>query len=390
MSLTVGPISFEEHLEFLRERPASFLQTPSWANGMPGWTGERVGWFSGDGDLVGVALVMMRALPVVRRSFAWVPEGPVLDWSELTLGEWLDPLVEHLRGRGAFAVRLSPPQAVRRWHAETVKAAVGPGRRLGDVPPDEVDGAAERLVKDLVAAGWTRGRGGPSWSRFTFFIPLAGRSIEDLRAGFSKTWRRGIGRATRAGVEVSRGGYDDLAEFYRVYLATAARDGFDPQPIEHFQGMFRALSAEGPDRIRLYLSRHDGEVLAGMLIAVVGGLAGAIYGASSDSGRELSPTQAIDWQVMHELLAEGVGTYDLRGVSDSLDPEDPMFGMLRFKLGAGGVTVEQVGDWDLALSPLWHRLFTGYTLGREVAVPRLRGWGRAAGERVRHRRRSAA
>ena len=78
---TVRSISPEEHIAFLREQPwASFLQTPGWARVKSEWRGESLGWYDAD-RLVGAGLVLYRRLPRLPRSLAYLPEGPVLDWT---------------------------------------------------------------------------------------------------------------------------------------------------------------------------------------------------------------------------------------------------------------------------------------------------------------------
>jgi vancomycin resistance protein VanK len=134
--------------------------------------------------------------------------------------------------------------------------------------------------------------------------------------------------------------------------------------------MWSALSAEAPGRVRLYLGRHEGEVLAGMLLVTSGGLTGYAYGGSASRRREVCPSHAVHWQILRDLLAEGRDVYDMRGVADSLDPDEPAFGILRFKLGTGGDIVENLGDWELPTRPLQHRCVG--------AVLRLRGQRRSA------------
>jgi hypothetical protein len=289
---------------------------------------------------------------------AYLLEGPVVDWAQRPLQAWLAPLVEHLRRRKAVVVRVGPAVALRRWHAASVKDEMGTGRRLEDLTPDVTDPVGARIVEELTAGGWVRAKGGPYASaRHTFHVPLTGRTPEQLLAAMNQQWRRGIRKAEKAGVVVSRGGFDDLADFYRVYVQTAERDHFTPQPLTYFQHAWSGLSAEDPGRIRLYLGRHEGEVLAGMLVVTVGGLAGYAYGGSASHKREVYPSNAVHWQIMRDLLAEGVDTYDMRGVSDTLDPERPKFGVLRFKMGTGGDAVEHIGDWHFPVQPPLHRAF---------------------------------
>ncbi|MGG8408600.1 peptidoglycan bridge formation glycyltransferase FemA/FemB family protein, partial [Streptomyces sp. 12297] len=137
--LKVRSLTLPEYRAFLAEhRQASFLQYPSWAEVKDQWRSERVGWHLPTGETAGAALVLYRQFPGTRKYFAYLPEGPVADWSDPAIDRWLDPLLRHLRAAGAFAVRIGPTPAYRRWDAATVKAATGPGRQLSDVLATEV------------------------------------------------------------------------------------------------------------------------------------------------------------------------------------------------------------------------------------------------------------
>ncbi|MFC6344171.1 peptidoglycan bridge formation glycyltransferase FemA/FemB family protein, partial [Nocardioides hankookensis] len=137
--LDVRGITADEHLAFVRrQRSASFLQTPAWGRVKAEWRHESVGWFRGD-ELVGAALVLYRQLPRVKRYLAYLPEGPSIDWESEDLAAWLRPLATHLKGAGAFGVRMGPPVVTRRWDAATVKAGIADDavQRLGDLAPTE-------------------------------------------------------------------------------------------------------------------------------------------------------------------------------------------------------------------------------------------------------------
>ena len=67
-------------------------------------------------------------VPVLRnRSLAYIAEGPVFDRSQVHLESVLDPLVQYLKSRGAFLVRVGLPGVVRRWDGS---CGTGSGRRL--------------------------------------------------------------------------------------------------------------------------------------------------------------------------------------------------------------------------------------------------------------------
>lgn len=368
MALRVRPLSREEHLAFIKSRPsASFLQCPSWAEVKAEWGSESLGWVDDAGTVVGAALVLYRQLPKIKRFLAYLPEGPVIDWSSPDLGGWLDPLLAHLKGKGAFSVKMGPQVVVNRWDADTVKKAIAEGgsARLHDLPPDWTDPRAVAVAAQLRELGWQQEQGGGAGfgdvqPRYVFQVPLRNRTLDDLLSGFNQLWRRNIKKAQKAGVQVSLGGYDDLPAFHAVYKVTAERDRFTPRPLIYFQRMWNALSAEDPQRIRLYLATHEAEVLAATTMVTVGEHAWYSYGASSNHKREVRPSNAIQWQMMCDAYAAGASVYDLRGISDTLDEKDHLFGLIQFKLGTGGQAVEYLGEWDFPLNKMLHKALEVY------------------------------
>ena len=369
--ITVREISPDEHLAFLRARPsASFLQTPAWGRVKSEWRRESVGWFRG-GDLVGAGLVLYRQLPRVKRYLAYLPEGPLLDWADDDLARWLTPMAAHLKRRGAFGVRMGPPVPTRRWSAAAVKEGIASPdvRRLGDLPPTERTHTGARVTSQLVELGWrpqaVEGGFAAGQPQYVFQIPLAGRSEADVLAGMNQLWRRNIKKAAKEGVEVTSCDGPQvsdavLGDFHDLYVHTAQRDHFTPRPRSYFRTMVDALGAEEPDRIRLYAARHDTTLVAATIAIRVGTHAWYSYGASSTEKREVRGSNAIQWQMIRDAMAAGAEVYDLRGITDTLDADDPHLGLIQFKVGTGGEAVEYVGEWDLPLNKPLYRAFDLY------------------------------
>lgn len=365
MSIRVRAISASEHLSYIAARGhASFLQTPAWGAVKREWRAESLGWYDGDA-LVGVGLVLYRSLPKVGRSLAYLPEGPVLDWSSPGATGLLEPLVAYVRSQGAFAVRIGPTIVWRRWGAETIKKAIADDHvtRLSEVEPDSIDPAATRLRGQLRHLGWLPQHSVEGFAagqpEFNFQLPLAGRTEEQLLAGMNQLWRRNIKKAEKVGVEVVRGGREDLAAFHELYLETAARDGFTGRPLSYFQTMWDALLAEDPDRIRLYLARHEGDLVAATTWVRVGTHAWYSYGASSNAKRDVRGSNAIQWRMIRDALEAGATVYDLRGITEGLAADDPEIGLIQFKVGTGGEAVQYLGEWDL---PINRALYTAFTM----------------------------
>ncbi len=378
--VTVRAIGAEEHLDFLdrrwREdgRSASFLQTPAWGAVKADWRPESVGFFR-DGELVGAGLVLYRQVPRLKRYLAYLPEGPAIDWDSDDLASWLEPLAAHLRSRGAFGIRMGPPVVTRRWSAEQVKDGIARAdvRRLQELPALERSVAGARVVSQLQELGWrpqaVEGGFAAGQPQYNFWIPLVtsdeggdrvSRSEADVLAGMNQLWRRNIRKADKAGVACTVGGREDLKAFHDLYVHTAERDHFTPRPLTYFETMYDALSAEDPERITLHLAHHEGDLVAATIAIRVGGHAWYSYGASSTAKRDVRGSNAIQWAMIRQALAAGAEVYDLRGITDTLDADDPHVGLIQFKVGTGGEAVEYAGEWDLPLQGLLYRAFDLY------------------------------
>ncbi|MEK0100394.1 peptidoglycan bridge formation glycyltransferase FemA/FemB family protein [Streptomyces sp. A475] len=369
MSYRLKAITRDEHLAFVAAQPSvSHMQVPAWADVKPDWRGESLGWFDEGGTLVGAGLVLLRPLPKVKKYFAYLPEGPVIDWTAEGLDQWLRPMLAYLRAQGVFSVKMGPPVVQRRWSAEAVKAAIADPQasKLRDVQATMHDPQAFDLADRLRGMGWqqTESDGEDGFAagqpRYVFQVPFRGRSLEEIQDDLNQQWRRNIKKAEKAGVKVVQGGYEDLPAFHAIYVETAERDRFIPRPLAYFQRMWTALQAEDDNRMRLYLAHHEGEVLAAATMLIVGEHVWYSYGASTSRKREVQPNNAIQWRMMSDAYELGAGIYDFRGITDTLEEGDHHLGLLRFKVGTGGQAVEYLGEWDFPLNKVLHKAFNLY------------------------------
>jgi lipid II:glycine glycyltransferase (peptidoglycan interpeptide bridge formation enzyme) len=367
VSLEVRRISSEQHSDYLDgviasgSASVSFLQLPSWGSVKVGWRPESVGWFL-DSTLVGVAFVLYRPIPKLpARSLAYIPEGPVIDWDSDELSSWLSPLVSHVKGRGAFQLKMGPPIAIKQWDAPTIKAAIGEVSLLGEVVADREFAVGDRVVASMRSLGFVQevntGAGfGDVQPRYVFQVPLAGRTEADVFAGFNQLWRRNVRKAEKSDVEISIGTRAELGAFHEVYVETAARDGFTPRGLVYFERMWDALG----DHFSLHVARVSGHVAAATIMITVGRHAWYSYGASTTADREVRPSNALQWSMIKSAIESGCSVYDLRGISNTLDSSDHLFGLVSFKLGSGGFAQEYVGEWDYVIRKLWARAFSIY------------------------------
>lgn len=199
----------------------------------------------------------------------------------------------------------------------------------------------------------------------TVVLNLTG-SEEEILAGMKPKWRYNIRLAERKGISVLDEGEAALPEFMRLYQETARRDKIAIHPISYYRELFRTVaqlaeadSRENP-RIALYIARHEGEALAGIIVLELDGKATYLYGASSDKKRNLMPAYALQWHAILSAKQRGATSYDFFGIPpEASDPSHPMAGLFLFKTGFGGQILHRCGGYDVPLRPIPYALFRG-------------------------------
>ena len=365
MHIETRSISQEEHGAFISElTSASFLQLPEWGAVKNEWKSKSIGIFVGS-ELVGVALLLTRALPLVGKSFGYIPEGPLFvphfSFNEAVL-ESLEVLAKKEK---IFLLRIGPAIPFRDWESEVIKTALASDEASSLLHTQStIEYEYGRLaIQSLNKAGWREVVSESGFSEgqpnFVFQLNLHNQNEESLSAGFNQLWRRNIKKAEKEDVEVVRGSKDDLADFHKVYVETAARDNFKPRPLRYFQRMWNELNSHD-EHLKLFLAKWQGQVIASTIAIQVGDHYWYSYGASSAFGREARGSNAIQWAMMKDAMDSGANCYDLRGITPTLDPHDPHVGLIQFKVGTGGYARQLVGEWEKSINKFWSLAFATY------------------------------
>ncbi len=370
--MQVEVVSREDYLSFIEKQPlGNFMQYPSWAEVKTEWKNDLLGWFDTEGQMAGCALILYRKLPGLNKYLAYLPRGPVIDWEAKNINEWFEPMFEFLRRRNVFSIKMEPPVVRAKWKTPTIKNYLKEvrdhdlkGKTFRDLGPDEVDAHAEYVQQELTAMGWKKKEAEGGFSaiqpQYVFRLPLQDRTLDEVFAGFHSNWRRNVRKSEKQGVEVIEGGLEELPQFYDLLKVTAVRDKFSVRSYSYFETMYKSLKKEDPNRIRLYLAKYEEQLLASTLAIHSNGHTWYLYGASGNEMREKMPNHAIQWRMIQDAHELGAHTYDFRGISDALDESEPLYGLLRFKLGFGGEACELIGEWDYPLQPVLHWAFDMY------------------------------
>ena len=316
--------TLQEYEAFVQSHPkGNFAQSYLWGKQKPAWIWKAIAVRGEDGNIKGTMAVMIRTMPIVKKTMMYACRGPVCNLDDReTFGELLDGAKALAKEYKSYAIKIDP-----------------------DVPSDNTDFA------DMLRSFGFRGKeGGKNFEaiqpRYVFRLNVEGKTEEEVQAGFHQKWRYNIRVAQKKGVEVKICGKEMIPAFSDLMLTTGVRDGFVTRQPAYFAAMLDNLG----EHCRLYMAFHEGRPIAGTLAIHYGDKVWYLYGASSNEDRNLMPNYLLQWEMIKWAIETGCRIYDFRGVSGDVSEDNPLYGLYRFKKGFGGDFTEFVGEMDLVLN----------------------------------------
>ena len=294
----------EQWDDYILENGGHPLQLWGWGQVKTGhgWIAERIFAYD-DEQIVGAAQVLIRRLPTVFRSFAYVPRGPVGEAAHSV--EFLDALAGLIK-RDHHSVALS-------------------------IEPDEID--------FVVPDSWIRSEN-QILPAETVLLDLR-KSESDILADMAKKTRQYI-RKSAADVTIkqvkNREGIDICLDLYSL---TSKRAGFNTHDRQYYIDVFLQMQDHSP----IYIAYDSDEPVAFLWLAVSEKTAYELYGGMNDRGQELRANYALKWHVMKKVKEWGLERYDFGGMVAG--------GVATFKQGWSADTTLLVGTFDKPLSPLY-------------------------------------
>lgn len=346
----------EQWQEVLAQLPnPHVLQSWEWGEikGQTEWHAERFALQGKDGTpTAAFQLLWRQPIPYLPLRIAYIPKGPVVDWSdEGAVRGVLSWILIEARRRNCIFVKIDP-----------------------DLREDSTTG--KQVLAQLKTSGW-RFSDDQIQFKNTGFSDLAIGEAK-LLEGMKQKWRYNVRLAEKRGIRIRLGGVQDLQSFYDLYAETGRRDGFLIRPLDYYQTTWQTfLTAQSqpnnPAGGALLLAEHEDEQipLAGLFLFRYGQRAWYFYGASSERRRRDMPNYLLQWEAMHWALSQGCTIYDWWGAPTHIDdPEDDMQGVWQFKQGFGAEFQPHIGAWDY---PIWPLLYDATTR----LIPLALNWMRA-------------
>lgn len=307
-----------------------FMQTSAWGRVKADWDWLGLIAREADGTISGTIAILKRKLRFGRSCLLYAPRGPVCDHGDKkTFCELLTAAKTLAKDCGAYALRIDPP--VREENAEFYSFVT----QLGFSCNQATDFSLYQ-------------------PRMCYLLDLKGHSAESLLASYHKSARYHVHLALRNDVTVRIGGAENLPAFHDMMAQTARKNGFEAPKHAHLQTLLAYTNT------KIYIAEHLGAPIAATVMLVCGKQASFLYGCSYTEALHLHPNELLQYAMHCDALDMGCEYFDFRGVEGYPTPENPKFGLHRYKQGFGAGFTAYIGQLDLIFKPKTAKLLQLY------------------------------
>src|SRR5579859_3712619 len=325
--------------QFINKHPhGHFLQSWGWGElkAGAGWQPLRLAlWDEQQEQIAAAAQVLCRGaahLPLWTGHLAYIPRGPVIDWSRPDLCQaFFTQLNTYLRRRGAIALRMEPGLEVNVAVNNCLMESMTPMPLYPVTPIQPIRSILLDLTLDEAA----------------------------LLAQMKEKWRYNLRLAERKGVTVRAARtVEDVRAWYALMQTTSERDRFGIHTLDYY---LRAWQIFSPRRQAcLFLASYDGQLLAGIFVGLFAQEGIYLYGASSNEQRNLMPNYLLQWEAIRWARQQGAARYDFWGIPETDNENEAMAGVYRFKSGWGGRIVRFAGCYEHVYRPIEMKMARRY------------------------------
>ncbi|MFN2127298.1 MAG: lipid II:glycine glycyltransferase FemX [Anaerolineales bacterium] len=340
----IQPRDWNNTLKEINE--AHILQTWEWGHVKSkfGWQPFYSYWIDENNRKLAAAMILEKTLtfrigfPQLR--ILYVPKGPILNWENEELRrDVLRELTRFGRKRNAIFIKIDPD----------VNLGFG---ILGE--SNNQNGYSNETTSEVFRElGWVYSKEQIQF-RNTVVINLQ-PALEDLLRNMKQKTRYNIRLASRKGVEIREGTESDFPLLFDMYSQTALRDGFVIREFKYYQDIWTKFFQR---RMAVPLiAEYENVPLAAIILFYFAHKAWFLYGMSTNSHREKMPNYFLQWAAISKAKALGCEEYDFWGAPEEFTPDDPLWGVYKFKSGFGGQVVRRIGAWDYVFHPFYYKLY---------------------------------
>jgi|GEM_PF-189085 len=253
-----------------------------------------------DGDqVVGMAQVRFRTIPVLNRGIAYIYRGPI--WQR-----------KNQQNKREILYSI--------FHALRKELVVNQKLLLRAQPFIFTDQFTN--IDPIESLGFERRE------KFQPYHTLAldlGQDLEEIRKGFSRKWRNNLNQSEKKGLQIKEGSDPALFEdLLKTYNLMAKRKKFKQfVDVEKMGVMNRELDEEF--KMKIYIVYKDKVPITSFATSAIGDTAMAMFGGSTKAGLENKATYLVQWIAIQWFKEVGCKRYDLGGINLKLNPNGFIF-----------------------------------------------------------------
>ncbi|MGA1823463.1 MAG: lipid II:glycine glycyltransferase FemX [bacterium] len=280
--------------------------------------------FQKGNETVGAAQAMIRTLPFLNRGLVWINRAPLLKNSDLAQHDVYADMIRELKkywvDKKKMYLRIAPPLMAADKHYAIFKKA-------GYLQATKINGWGSEIV-DL------------------------SRSIEEIRKGLQRNWRRNLIKAEKLAVTCEVGNsdilMDEVLDDYRALLNSKRfKSNLTVELVAKMQSLL-------PDsrKMPVFAGRLDRKKFGNVLIACYGNTCMPLIGTINNPNRKVDSNHYLIWNAICEMKKRGYKWFDVGGAH----PESTPTGILYFKRGLRGKPYQLMREVEAYQDGLLNRM----------------------------------
>lgn len=384
----------------------SFHQSKEWAElkKSNGWESYYVGVIQNQ-KIIAASLLLAKNTPIKKKIF-YAPRGFLIDYENKELLSFFTIKVkDFIKSKQGFFLKMDPYVS---YQQRDVNGSIVENGYCHD-----------NIIRNLKELGYRHHGFDVGYSalqpRFIFWLPLSGKTEEEIWNHFSKDTKRHINKTKKELLVLEEVNDKNIEDFCGIMEHTSKRRGFINRPKSYYLEMLKvfkdkikivsavlytkkALDTWNSELSRLKQEKQEKEervkesgskkskdalkqveselkevektvselielkenygdriVLASSMFLLYGKEIVYLFSGSYDEFMKYNAQYLIQWEMIKLALKENYERYNFYGIEGIFDKEN---GVYEFKRGFDGEVVELIGEFDLINSKFYYFLYT--------------------------------
>ncbi len=300
-----------------------FEQTSSWGRvkNYDGWAG--IICRDEEKNIKGVMCVLISKINHTNMTRLYSPRGPLFDEDDFdTFRELIEAAKALAKEKNAMVLKIDP--MILNENGDFLALTKEMGFTVNTAADFSLSNPRVAYVTDLSAI----------------------HTHEDLFAIYHRTMKGHIKKSEK-NLTLRMGTEKDIPAFVEMMRQTGEKNGFKPHSTKYYTSFINDL--EGAS---FWIAEEDGDPVAATFAVELGNRMWYMYGCSDQDRLKNHPNEFLQWKMQCHAVDEGIKYFDLRGVEGFPEPDNPHYGLHRYKQSLGSTFVCYCGEFYLVFKPL--------------------------------------